>query len=438
MSIYLKPAIVLTVFFGVTGLAADKPAPPAAGRVPVFNLSAAPTKAAPSRFSDGELAYVQSWIRQKAPECPVEAAGQVAEKFLEELQQRSPENLAQLLSPGFPSAAFESTLLRHVGAKLGGASQAAQRDEIARRRVLALLAQDDRGTTATPAEAAGLLEKIRDASPAQHRRLLEGRLEDDEFRLLLKKTRQAGMAQKEPAPDKPKVLAAADIVSEFSRHNQAGSAVQRLQAYAAEGRLTTPAGEQQELFLFRMRPDRFRLVMRSGGITRYILASDGGSFWQQSPGRPPQEIPPQSMGPRLYLAEFIDPLLAAEGYRFERLPDGASGNKKFHRLSVHRTDGSNYVACIDTETFREIARENEDGSGARYSDFRDVAGVTFAFREEVSDKEGRKGVLVLTRVTANPGLIQALFVPDAKQAPDYFEIEQALAGAARASSQPKG
>jgi hypothetical protein len=434
MSIYLKPAILLSVFFGTIGLAANPPVPPATGRAPVFNLSPDPAaKPAPSKFSDSQLAYVQSWIRQKAPECPVEAAGVVANKFLEELEQRSPEKLAQLLSPGFPSDVFESTLLRHVGAKLGGASQVALRDEVARRRVLALLAQEGPDSTAIPATAAGLIEKIRDASPVQHRRLVEGRLEDDELQLLLKKTRQTGVAQKEPAPAKPKVLTAADIVSEFSRRNQVGSSVQRLHAYAVEGRLTTAAGEQQELFLFKMRPDRFRLVIRSDGATRYIMAGDGGRFWQHVPGKAPQLVPAQAMGQRRYFTEFVDPLLAGEGYLYDRREDGGPDGKKFHRIAVRRPDGSGYVSCIDAESFREIAREMEDRSVARYSDFRDVGGVIYAFREEVTDADGRKGTLVLTRVTPNPGLIQAFFEPPTRPELGYFELEQTLAAAPKAS-----
>ena len=73
----------------------------------------------------------------------------------------------------------------------------------------------------------------------------------------------------------PKVLTAAEIVSEFARRNQDGSALQRLEALTIEGRIRTAAGEEQQLFLYKMRPDRFRLVVRAGGTTRFILAFDG-------------------------------------------------------------------------------------------------------------------------------------------------------------------
>jgi hypothetical protein len=132
------------------------------------------------------------------------------------------------------------------------------------------------------------------------------------------------------------------------------------------------------------------------------------------------------MGTRRYLGEFFDPLFVEEGVSYERLADGTSGGQKFYRLSVRRSDGSSYVAQIDMETFRETGREEADGGNTRYSDFRQVAGVTIAFREEATDKEGRKGVLELVRVMPNPGLIQDLFEPEAQGEQTYFAIEQLL------------
>ena len=52
--------------------------------------------------------------------------------------------------------------------------------------------------------------------------------------------------------------------------------------------------------------------------------------------------------------------------------------------------------------------------------------MTIAFREEATDKEGRKGVLELVRVTPNPGLIQDLFDPAAQGGQTYFAVEQFL------------
>ncbi len=418
-------ALLLSLFVMVRGWAAEKEKP--AAKSSSFSLPAIESESTGSKFSDAQLAFVQSWIKQKAPECPSAISAAVAELFLEELQQRRPEGLHQLLTADFPAGKFESMLLRQVAVKLTGASQGPLREEVARRRVGAMLTAGGKETRAALAEAAGLINKIKDTSPAQHRRLMEGKMDDDDLEILLKKTNQVAAGPKEAGPAKPKVLTAADIVSEFARRNQVGSALQRLQAYSVEGRLKNASGEEQDLLLFKMRPDRFRLVVRSAGLTRYLMAGDGAQFWQQAAGQAPQVVPADKMGSRLYLAEFVDPLFVGEGYAYERREDGERDGRRFHRIAVRRPDASSYVACIDTESYRELARENEDHSVARYSDFREVGGVTYAFREEVTDQKGNMGVFVVTRIAPNPGLIQDLFELPAKQNAGYFQIEQLLA-----------
>jgi len=414
--------MVLSCLLGQLALAADP--------APAFTLAA--PDAVASRFSDAQLAFVQSWIRQKAPDCPVDLAAPIARQFLEELQQRQPDKIDQLLATGFPTETYESMLLRHVAAKMTGVAQGPIREELARRRVAATLAAQGKDSKAAAKDAAALIEKLRDSSPTQYRRLVEGRLEEDDLQLQLRKVSLATVAPKELGPAKPKVLTSADIVSEFSRRNQVGSALQRLQAYTVEGRLTTPGGEQQELLLFRMRPDRFRLVVRSGGRTQYLMGFDGSRFWEQAAGRPAQAIAAQAIGERRFLGEFVDPLFAGEGYSFERKEDGTADGRSFFRIAVRRTDGSGYVARVDTETFRETGRETSERGVTHYADFREVAGVTYAFREEVTDRAGGKGTLAVNRITPNPGLIQDFFAASVRPALDYFDLERSLVAVERA------
>jgi hypothetical protein len=61
-----------------------------------------------------------------------------------------------------------------------------------------------------------------------------------------------------------------------------------------------------------------------------------------------------------------------------------------------------------------------------------------AFREEITDAAGRHGLLVLSRITPNPGLIEAMFEPSQPHALDYFEVERLLGPArpALAGGQP--
>jgi hypothetical protein len=419
-------AILIATAFSAGGWAADS-VDPVAGQPPVtFSVESPVAASAASKAGEARLARVTGWIRERAPACPPDIMVSAAQRFLEELQERHPEQLDRLLGEDFQVRDVEPALLRQLGALLVGASWTPLREELARRRVEALLGQEGSAAAAATADASSLMARIKGTSQVQYRRLVEGRMDEDDLARLLKKTRGGDTARSATTPEQTKGLTAATIVSEFSRHNQVGSALQRLRAYTVEGRLKTASGEEQHLLLFKMRPDRFRLAVLVDGTTRFIVAGDGQRFWQQAPGQPPQIVAPEKMGTRRYLGEFLEPLFAGEGISYERLADGASDGKKFYRLAVRRADGSSYVAQIDLETFRETGREDIDGSNTRYSDFRQVAGVTIAFREEATDKEGRKGVLELVRVTPNPGLIQDLFDPAAQGGQTYFAVEQFL------------
>ncbi len=428
VSILLIPAV-----FSAPGTAADTAVP---GGAPKMTVAAA-EPAAP-KFSDAQLARVGGWLQEMAPSAPSAAIAAAAQHFLEDLQWQHPDKLDRLLAGDFPRQDFESTLLRDLAAQLAGAPQAALREELARRRVQTLLALQNGAAHPTAQDAAALIEKLKGISQVYYRRLLEGRMEDEDLMPLLKDARQTGTAAGPVAAAAPKVLAAADILSEFSRHNQTGSALERLQAYSIEGKLNLPSGETQRIVLFKLRPDRLRLHVLAGETLRYLLANDGTHFWQQAPGGKPQNVSPDSIGSRRYLREFVNPLFGQEkDYIFERLADGSLDGRKTYRIAVRRADGSQYVACIDPDSFHEIGGEYQDGVRVRYSDFRTIAGFTMAFREETVDREGHKGVFELTKFNANPGLVQEFFEePVEGRDLSYFAFEQLSTGAP-ASSQAK-
>ncbi len=418
--------VLLATFWSALGRAAD-----AGGTAVTVSLDTAAAPAAAANPPDARLARVSAWITERAPACPPDAVVAAAQQFLEELQGRHPEQLDRLLGADFSIREVEPALLRQVAAQLKGPQWAGLREQLARRRIEAMLAASGE----SPAEADMLVAKIKETADYQYRRLVEGRIEDDDLASLLKGTRQGNAASPALVPEKPKALTAAEVMSEFARHNQVGSAADRLRAYMIEGRLRTAAGEDQRLLLFKMRPDRFRLVVQAGGSTRLILAGAGGRFWQQVPGHAAQAVNREAMGVRRYLGEYVDPLFGADGYTYEKVADGSPGNERIHRIAVRRPDGSGYVALVDRETFHEVGREEPDGSSERYSDFRNVGGVTFAFREEQVDREGRRGVLELTRVTPNPGLVGAFFEPPISDDQAYFVFER-LAASGGPAPQP--
>jgi len=397
---------------------------------------AADSEPAVPKFSDAQLARVRGWMLELAPSCPPAALASAAQHFLEELQWQQPDSLERLLTDRISASDFESMLLRHLAVPLTAAPQAALREELARQRVQVVLAHTGGMAVSTPQAAAGLIEKLKGTSQASYRRLLEGRIEDEDLVPLLTDARQAGTVSAQLAPAKPKELTAADIMAEFSRRNQKDLALDHMRAYTIEGTLTDADGKQQRLLLFKLRPDRFRLHVLVGDRTRYILSADGTQFWQEVPGGRPQVVSRESLGGRIYLSEFVNPLFGEmEGYAFKRVEDGTLDGRKIYRISVLRADGSHYMAGIDAENFQEVSEEYTGDIRVRYSDFREVAGLTVAFREETSDAKGHKDVFVLARFTANPGLVQEFFETKPHDL-NFFAFEHLAAGASVATSAP--
>lgn len=387
---------------------------------PKVSFSGLAAPAAP-KFSAAQLQRVGSWMTEMAPAAPAAAVSAAAQHFIEDLQWQHPDAMEHLLAADFPQKNFESSLLSHLAAQLTAAPQVSLREELARRRVQALLPA---GTS--PASIAGMIGKLKDASSVYYQRLLAGRIEDEDLIPLLKDAQLSSSAPVKPAQVKPAALTAADILSAYSTHNQTGLALSHLRAYSVEGTLKLPNGEEQRLLLFKLRPDRFRLHVLAGDITRYILVYDGTNFWQQSAGTKPQMVSRAELGAKAYLAEFISPLFGdLENYNFTRLDDGAIDGKKVYRLAVHRPDGSQYVACLDPDSFHEVGGEYDNGVRVRYSDFRIVAGgLTMAFREETTDRAGHTDVFQLQRLSANPGLVQEFFQSHQGAELSYFGFEQ--------------
>ena len=425
------------------GRAADQAAPAANDAAVSLKLSSASGSAASAaaseppapKFSDAQLSRVSGWMKGMAPSCPPAALASAAQHFLEELQWRQPDMLERLLTDSVSASDFESALLRHLAVQLTAAPQAALREQLALRRVEVLLAQEGKTPAPTPQAAAALLGKLKSNFEAYYRQLLEGHLDDDDLMPLLTEAGRIGTAAAQLAPAKPEELTATDILSEFSRHNQKDQALEQLRAYTIDGQITDAMGRVQRILVFKLRPDRFRLHVVIGDSTRYILAHDGTKFWQQIPGGKTEIVTRESVKSRAYLLEFMNPLFGEmDSYTFDRIEDGTWAGQKVYQITVHRSDGSHYVACIDPDTFHEVGEVYAGGIRVRYSDFREVAGVTVAFREETSDTTGHTDVFVLTRFTPNPGLVQEFFESIPGHDLNYFVFEKLASRAAGAKA----
>lgn len=365
---------------------------------------------------------VARWIRSEVPDFPAASVTIVIRKFLAGLQQRDPTKLDVLLTEPKEMREQAPTLLRLMAVEVGGEANTGVRDSLARHRIQAVMAAD--GASIGVGESAAILAGIRELSSVHHRRLLDGRLEDDDLRLLIKKVRPPAAKDRSREAAGPKTTSVGEIVSAFVRENQEGAALQRLQAYTIEGVMSSPGGKEQTIVLSRMRPNLFRMVVLSEGATRYIFGFDGRDYWQHVPGQKATLVRRDAVGSRRYLGEFVDPLFGDSGAVFEKLSDGRLHERRVMRIQVRRPDGSSYVAQIDPESFRQLGREQDDKSRAEFADFHDVAGLTIPFRETVSDATGTT-TFVIRRMTPNPGLVEALFSLPSSQGPDYYALDHA-------------
>jgi hypothetical protein len=377
-----------------------------------------PSNSLSTNFNQGQLAKVGGWIREISPNLTPEVVLGASQRFLEELRHRQPELFDRLSGETVNAGQFESALLMHTGVQLDGA-QIQLRESLALRRVELFL----RSGTGPSLDATASMAKIKGLSQLYYRRLVEGRIDDDELIALLKRVQQGPASAKPVATAKPQALTAAEIVSEFSRRHQSGSTLARLRAYTIEGTMKNPGGEEQTLQIFRLRPDRFRMQVRVNEMTRLIVAGDGVRYWYQAAGSSPEYITAEQVGSRIQLAEFTNLLFGDERCVYERVEDGEREGKKTYRVAIKRPDSSRYVAIVDAETFHEIGEEFPDGARATYSDFREVAGLTLPFTEETVDKEGGRHVFHLTRFSANPGLVVQFFQPVGPSDLNFFSIE---------------
>lgn len=391
------------------------------GGAQVFTLDAVDDAAA-AQTAAQPFSLVLAWLARNAPECPPAAAPEVAAKFVEQLSLLYPGETAQ---SDAALQRFEPLLWQTLAVCLHGSAYDNQRQLFALRRVRALAQR----TTAGPERAEAAVTRLKKESPAAYRRLAEGRMEDEEIARLPGLAPERDQARSAAAAAAPKVLSAQEIAGEFARRNQVGAAAARLQSYRMEARLRNPDGSEQVVHLFKLRPDRFRMDLWSGRGEAVTVAFDGTRYWRQI-GTKVEPVDPAALGSLQHANEFLDPLFGAEGVQFTRLEDQVIGGRKCHALRVQRRDGSAYVAFLDQENYHELGRDNPDGTRIRYSDFRDLAGVTVAYHEAILRPGGQSASVEIRQATANADLIGIFFQTPAADRFDLAPLERMLDGAA--------
>ena len=380
----------------------------------------------PDKSAPDVIDQLTTWINTQIPQVPAERDREIAKAFLTRVADRRPD-LAEALRAGRTDInPFASELLRESAATLSAPEYAALREQLARRRVGIILKTNQED--ASDAAANSAIERLNTVSSVYKRKLVEGKVDDDDLWLLLKRIRGHD-TEKQAKAAVPHELTAAEIVDEYARRNQTGAAAQKLQAYSMQATLRTATGTTQKLTIFRMRPDLLRLVVSASDSTELVLIENGGQYWQEAKGQPTIAIPTKDIGSRKYLAEFLNPLFAQENYTFQRIEDEKIGDQKIYRLKVTRHDGSEYISCINAESFREVAHEKDNGLKIELNDFRDLGGVTVAYHETITSELGQQSQLQVERATANPGLIADLFQPNRAKTQEYYSLEAAFAAA---------
>ncbi len=413
------------MMIALASLARGGPKPPV--QPDSFTLTPLPPVGSEAATTDrgAPVAAALAWLTENAPDYPPAIAPEAAARFVELVGERQPAEVIHLGSPALPVTRFESLLWQTAAARLSGPAYAAQREALASRRVRALLREAQGGEAANRADP--VIARLKAESSASYRRLVDGKMEDEDLlRFASAPDERARRAEAKPVSTAPKILSAAEIVSEFARRNQAGAATAKWRAYEVEATMQTPGGGEQVLQLFKLRPNRFRVHLRATGKDAQVVAFDGTRYWRQA-GPRVDTVSAEALGSLRYLAEFLDPLFDTDGHAFERREDTVYDGRPCFRLRVQRADGSYYDTLIDTENYHQLAREDSNGGRTRYADFRTVAGVTIAHREELTTRDGTVVTLSTSRLVPNPGLIAAFFETPAAQQLDLNPLEQVLA-----------
>ncbi|MDX2187246.1 MAG: hypothetical protein SFV32_09960 [Opitutaceae bacterium] len=359
-----------------------------------------------------------------ASEIPQTVRMTAAARFLGELYASNPSlsratNLADL-ALGQRKSALLKALARE--SKASGAE--ASLDGLATARVQAIL-EAAALSPSTQEEASRVLGEIRLTSSVYHRRLREGRMEDEDLLSMVRRIkngrqeRSVGAAAREDS--------AASLLSEFSRNNQQGAAVARLRTYVVDCELKTSSGVNQRLVIARQRPDRFRLHVYEGGTLQMVLAGDRDRLERWTRGTSVAKFPQNDPGAAEFLVTFIEPLLEPEQFTVKKEGEEKVAGTEAVKLSlVDGRDGRRSTVWVDKADFRLLKRVNHEGTTMMYSDFRDEGGVRWPHKVETSDSRNRSSELIVKRIVANPGLVSDLFEIGDTPAFDVFAFDSAM------------
>ncbi|HEY6865695.1 MAG TPA: hypothetical protein VI792_00455 [Candidatus Eisenbacteria bacterium] len=191
-------------------------------------------------------------------------------------------------------------------------------------------------------------------------------------------------------------------------------------AYRAEGDLfSLRRHESAPVTRLFARPDRLKVLIEYEGAPEARIV-DGAKGWRSSPGG---ELEPAS-GPMLdamvlQAARAGVPWILAERESVARaIPPLERGGRRLPGIEIPLGGGLLVRAYVDPVTFRvEVSQGFLEHAGMRTffetdgSDFRQVQGIWFAFREENWASGVQTGFTTLRQVILNPALRPGEFAP---------------------------
>jgi hypothetical protein len=227
------------------------------------------------------------------------------------------------------------------------------------------------------------------------------------------------------APSAPHAAPPADpraLIAQVLTAYGGRDALEKVHSYRMEGDLLNlHHNESSPTVRIFARPDRLKILIGYEGASEVRLV-DGTKGWRSSGGDPLEPSEGPMLGAMLLQAARADvPWFLMENVTDARVIDPIERKgAQLLGLEFAMGFGLDFRVYVHPVTHRVVMSQGDlTHAGAythfetMYSDFRDVSGILFAFREENWASDVQTGVTTIRRIVANPKLRDGEFLPPA-------------------------
>jgi hypothetical protein len=226
----------------------------------------------------------------------------------------------------------------------------------------------------------------------------------------------------------PALAAALPIIDAYLKANF-GSATDRVESLCYRG--TVEEGSKVRHFvIFKRRPNMIRIHIVDGDIVIGVLGYDGKTAWSETYGKPAIELGGPQAEQISNAAAFDDPLQDYQAHgavvRLVSRPAEVP-----IQLQIVDPDGTEMISTLDPSTHRQLSlrtkRPGKAWNEMRFSDYRKVGAVNFAFRQEEWGEGGLRSTTKIDEVALDPGLIEPFFARPTTTAISFMDLMGGLA-----------